>query len=75
MKKLTVRVEATLMTDDGEMNLRAGVDQYGCVKAEMTVKEMTWPELFSDMEEFKEFVNSLPIIEGIELKEYMLEVA
>jgi hypothetical protein len=73
MEKVTVRVDVTLMTTDGEMRIVAGIDQWGCVKAELTVKEMTWPELFADMEEFKEFVGGLPIIEGIEMKEYQLE--
>jgi hypothetical protein len=69
----TVRVDVTLLTADGEMKIVAGLDQWGAVKAEMTVKDMTWPELFADVEEFKEFVEGLPVVKGIELTEYQME--
>jgi len=59
-----------LLTKDGVMTILCEKDQYGCVKAVMSVNdEKPWAELFADIEEFKEFIDNLPIIEGISYEE------
>lgn len=59
----------TILTTDGELRVMCEKDQYDCVKAVFEINGEIWADIFVGVDEFKEFIDELPIVEVLEYAE------
>lgn len=65
-----------LLTKDGVIMILCEKDEYGCVKTVMSLNGgEPWAEIFAEMEEFKEFIESLSVIQGIRYQNNQKKIA
>lgn len=75
MEMVTFYLTISVETVDGNLHITGEIDDFGCIRAYMTINSSNWEEVFVDPEEFEEFLTGLPILKLNEITEYQMRSA